>query len=267
MKTVDTIRYKATIAYDGTDYSGFQIQSNGRTIQGKIEAVLKKINKNEFVRIHPSGRTDAGVHAAGMVFHFDFPASIPEKGIFKAMNVLLPADISLLHLKPVEAEFHARYHALAKTYTYRVHNHEIRDPFTQRFALNHPYEMDEARVQEAVQLFLGTHDFTSFCSAKTVIENKVRTIYESTVEVDRDTNEWLFTFTGDGFLYNMVRIMVGTLIEVADGRLAVNTISEMFDAKDRSRSGKTIAANGLRLEKVYYDEEELRKRFSQYTVK
>lgn len=261
MQTIDIIRYKATIAYDGTEFSGFQIQPNGRTVQGEIETVLQTINKDQFIRIHPSGRTDAGVHAAGMVFHFDFPVSIPRDGVFKAMNVLLPPDIALLSLKPTEADFHARYHALAKTYTYRVHNHKIRDPFTHRFALHHPYEMDEVRAQEAVQQFLGTHDFTSFCSTKTVIENKVRTIYEAKVSVDKVANEWVFTFTGNGFLYNMVRIMVGTLIEVADGRREVEAIPEMFAAQDRGLTGKTIAARGLRLEKVYYDEEELKQRF------
>ena len=257
LKSVKTIRYKATIAYDGTEYSGFQVQDNGRTIQGEIEAALKRINKNQATRIHPSGRTDAGVHAAGMVFHFDFPASIPQEGLFKAMSVLLPADISILELEQVEDSFHARYDALAKTYTYRVHNHAIKNPFTRKFVLNHPYPLDEMKAKESLAFFTGTHDFTSFCSIKTVIENKVRTIYEATVTIDEETDEWLFKFTGNGFLYNMIRIMMGTIIEISDGRMASQKLPEIIEARDRELAGKTIAAHGLRLEKVYYDEAEL----------
>lgn len=262
MKSVETVRYKATIAYDGTEYSGFQVQDNGRTIQGEIEAALKRVNKNQAIRIHPSGRTDAGVHAAGMVFHFDFPASIPQEGLFKAMSVLLPADISMLELEQVEDSFHARYDAVAKTYTYRVHNNAVKDPFTRKFVLNHPYPLDEMKAKEALDFFRGTHDFTSFCSIKTVIENKVRTIYEVSVTIDDNTNEWVFTFTGNGFLYNMIRIIMGTIIEISDGRKAIADLPKIIEAKDRELAGKTIAAHGLRLEKVYYDEAELRDRIS-----
>lgn len=257
LQSVETVRYKATIAYDGTEYSGFQVQDNAQTIQGEIETVLKRINKNQSIRIHPSGRTDAGVHAAGMVFHFDYPTSISQEGLFKAMSVLLPDDISMLDLEQVEDSFHARYNAVAKTYTYRVHNHTVKNPFTRKYVLNHPYEMDEMKAKEALEFFIGTHDFTSFCSIKTVIENKVRTIYEATVSIDKVTNEWVFTFTGNGFLYNMIRIMMGTIIEISDGRMDVSELSKILEAQDRELAGKTIGANGLRLEKVYYDEAEL----------
>lgn len=257
LQSVETVRYKATIAYDGTEYSGFQVQDNAQTIQGEIETVLKRINKNQSIRIHPSGRTDAGVHAAGMVFHFDYPTSISQESLFKAMSVLLPDDISMLDLEQVEDSFHARYNAVAKTYTYRVHNHTVKNPFTRKYVLNHPYEMDEMKAKEALEFFIGTHDFTSFCSIKTVIENKVRTIYEATVSIDKVTNEWVFTFTGDGFLYNMIRIMMGTIIEISDGRMDVSELSKILEAQDRELAGKTIGANGLRLEKVYYDEAEL----------
>lgn len=257
MKSIETVRYKATIAYDGTDYSGFQVQDNGQTIQGEIETVLKRINKNQAIRIHPSGRTDAGVHAAGMVFHFDFPSSIPQEGLFKAMSVLLPEDISILALEHVEDSFHARYDAIAKTYIYRIHNHEIKDPFTRKFVLNHPYPLDEIKARNALDFFIGTHDFTSFCSIKTVIENKVRTIYQASLAIDHDTNEWVFTFTGNGFLYNMIRIMMGTIIEIADGRMPIEDLPRIIEAQDRELAGKTIAAYGLRLERVYYDEAEL----------
>lgn len=257
MHSSRTIRYKATVAYDGTDFFGFQVQPNVRTVQGEIEKALMKINKNIPVRIHPSGRTDAGVHAVGMVFHFDFPASIPTEGIFKGMSVLLPADISIIQLKAAADDFHARYQALGKTYTYRVDNNRIRSPFNRNFVLHHPYKMDVEKAQEALNVIVGTHDFTSFCSVKTDVEDKVRTIYEASVKVDADTNEWVFTFTGDGFLYNMIRIIMGTVLEIADGRKEVTAMAEILAGRNREKAGKTIAAKGLRLEGVYYTQNEL----------
>lgn len=250
---MNTVRYKATIAYDGTDFSGFQIQPNARTVQGEIEKALKTINKDLFVRIHPAGRTDSGVHAKAMVFHFDFSSSIPRDGVFKAVNVLTPSDITLMKLERVIDEFHARYHAIKKTYTYRVDNNELPDPFSRNFMLHHPYKMNKKKAQEALNSIIGKHDFTSFCSAKTDKEDKVRTLYEASVEVDERTNEWIFTFTGDGFLYNMIRIIVGTLLPIADGRREVDVMKEILEAKDREAGGQTISPNGLRLEKIHYD--------------
>ncbi|MDN6195492.1 MAG: tRNA pseudouridine(38-40) synthase TruA, partial [Atopostipes suicloacalis] len=172
------IRYKATIAYDGTDFSGFQIQPDERTVQGEIEKVLRKINKEKFVRIHPAGRTDAGAHAAGMVFHFDYTNKIPKEGLFMAINTLVSRDISLLELEKVSDNFHARYHAKAKTYIYRIHNQAIRNPFNRRFVYHHPYTMEAKRMNEALKVLIGRHDFTSFCSTKTDKDNKIRTIYD-----------------------------------------------------------------------------------------
>lgn len=259
MKSTQTVRYKGILAYDGTDFSGFQFQKNGRTVQDEVEKVLTKINNNQFIRIHPAGRTDAGVHAARMVIHFDYPNTIQPDGLFRALNVLLPADISLKNLEKTDEDFHARYYAIAKTYTYRINNQPVRNPFTRRFALHHPYQMDLEKAQRALGEIKGRHDFTSFSSTKTVIENKVRTIYEAKVEVDPETNEWLFTFTGDGFLYNMIRIIVGTVISIADGREDVSVMKEILEARDRTVAGKTIAAEGLRLECVFYSENELKK--------
>lgn len=251
-----SVRYKATIAYDGTEFSGFQVQPNARTVQGEIEKALKTINKDNFVRIHPAGRTDSGVHAQAMVLHFDFPQSIPKEGVFKAMNVLTPSDITLLNLERVANDFHARYHALRKTYTYRVDNNKLANPFTRNFVFHHPYKMDKLRVQKALDYLVGTHDFTSFCSAKTDKEDKVRTIYEASVEVDEEKNEWTFTFTGNGFLYHMIRIIIGTLLPIADGRREVESMKKILDAKNREAGGQTIAPNGLRLEEIYYEMDE-----------
>lgn len=252
MEAATTQRYKAIIAYDGTNFSGFQVQPNERTVQGEIEAALKRINKGKFIRIHPSGRTDAGAHAEGMVFHFDYSASIPTDGLFKAMNTLIPFDISLLKLEPVADDFHARYHAKAKTYVYRVHNHELRDPFKRNFVYQHTYPMDLERVQSALDVLIGTHDFTSFCSTRTDKEDKVRTIYDIRVEQDIDQNEWLFTFYGDGFLYNMIRIIMGTVLPIADGRWEVSKMNDILQAKDRNTAGTTLSARGLCLKMVHY---------------
>lgn len=258
MEKAETIRYKATIAYDGTNFSGFQIQPNERTVQGEIEKALKTINKDKFIRIHPSGRTDSGVHARAMVFHFDFPRSIPKEGLFKAINVLTPADISLYHLEEVAQDFHARYHAVGKTYTYRVDNQKIRNPFTRNHVLHHPYSMNIERAQLALDVLVGTHDFTSFCSTKTDKEDKVRTIYKATVERDETTQEWVFTFVGNGFLYNMIRIIIGTVLAIADGRREIAIMAEILEAKKRGAAGPTISPKGLYLEEVHYDREKLK---------
>lgn len=252
MKALNTQRYKATIAYDGTDFSGFQIQPNERTVQGEIESVLKKINKGKFIRIHPSGRTDAGAHALGMVFHFDYSTQVPREGLFKAMNTLLPFDISVLKLERVADDFHARYYATGKKYIYRVYNHRIRNPFNRNFVYQHPYPMDLERAQAALDLIIGTHDYTSFCSTKTDKKDKVRTIYDITVEQDPILNEWTFTFSGDGFLYNMIRVIMGTVIPIADGRWEISKIKEVLEARNRNVAGPTLSASGLCLKEVYY---------------
>lgn len=252
MEAVDMVRYKATIAYDGTDFSGFQVQPNGRTVQGELEKALAQINKDQFTRIHPSGRTDAGVHAAEMVLHFDYTKTIPEEGLFKALNVLTPDDISVLRLERVANDFHARYQATGKTYSYRVDNNPVKNPFTRNYMLHHPYPLNLEKAEEALTVIIGTHDFSSFCSMKTDKENKIRTVYQATVEVDETTNEWVFTFYGDGFLYNMIRIIVGTVLEIADGRREVKEMKEILEARDRNVAGPTIGPEGLRLEKVDY---------------
>lgn len=251
-----TVRYKATIAYDGTDFAGFQIQPNARTVQGEIEKALKIIQKDTPVRIHPAGRTDSGVHAKAMVFHFDFLKSIPQEGVFKALNVLTPSDIILIKLEQVTDVFHARYHAIKKTYTFRMNNNHLPNPFTRNFIFHHSYEMDKGRAQEALNYLVGEHDFTSFCSAKTDKEDKVRTIYEANVEVNEKTKEWIFTFTGDGFLYHMIRIIMGTLLPIADGRSEPIRMKQILESKDREAAGQTISPNGLCLEKIYYEMDE-----------
>lgn len=250
---METLRYKATIAYDGTHFSGFQIQPDERTVQNEVELALKTINKGNFIRIYPAGRTDAGVHAWGMVLHFDFPDTIPTDGLMRALNVLTPDDIIVRKLERTSKDFHARFCAKVKMYTYRIDNNRLANPFTRHYVLHHPYTMNEERVKKALAPLVGTHDFTSFCSVHTDKEDKRRTIYEASLKVDEETNEWLFAFRGDGFLYNMIRIIMGTILPIADGRSDVSTMKNALEAKDRTQAGHTISPKGLRLEWVDYD--------------
>lgn len=246
-------RYKAVIAYDGTQFAGFQVQPNTRTIQGELENVLSKLSKGEKIRVHGSGRTDAGVHARGQVIHFDFPFYIEPDGMQKALNALTTNEVTFSLVEQTDDQFHSRYLAKGKMYKYTVDNNQFRDPFLRHFSCHHRYPMTIDPVTEGLSYLVGTHDFTSFASTHGETATKVRTIYQATVEVDETTNKWTFTFVGNGFLYNMIRILMGTLLEVADGRRAASDIPLILEAKDREAAGKTSAPEGLCMEKVYYD--------------
>lgn len=249
-------RYKLTIAYDGTDYAGFQVQPNAETVQGEIETALYTMTKDTFIRIHGAGRTDAGVHAQGQVIHYDYPKELPAEGMKKALNALTSDAIAVKKAEIVSDTFHSRFLATGKKYQYRVDNKEVANPLQRHFTYHHPYKMDRKRVEQALQYFVGTHDFTSFTSAQSEIEDKVRTIHEASVQVDEETNEWTFTFRGTGFLYNMVRIIMGTLIEIADGRREPDDIPAILEAKDREKAGITLAPQGLCMVEVSYDRPE-----------
>lgn len=243
-------RLKCTIAYDGTHFSGFQVQPNGRTVQGDFEKALYKLHKGEEIRIHPSGRTDAGVHAHGQVIHFDSPLSIPIDRWQMALNTLLPDDIVALTIESVNTDFHARYNVVKKEYRYFLLNQKERDVFRKNHSYYYPYPINLDRIIEATEYLLGTHDFTSFCSTKSDKENKVRTIEE--IEIWKDGNEIVFRFVGNGFLYNMVRIIVGTLLKVGQGKLSPEDIKVILEKKDRQAAGKTAAAHGLHQWRVWY---------------
>lgn len=244
-------RYKCVIAYDGTAFSGYQIQPNKRTVQEEIERVLVKLHKGSLVKISASGRTDAGVHARGQVIHFDSPLSIPLEKWPVALNTLLPDDISVLKVEQVNEDFHARFHAVGKEYRYELNTAKHRDPFNRQFAYHYPYSLNIAAMQEAAKALLGTHDFTSFCSAKTEVEDRVRTITK--IDILEGDSKLTFRFRGNGFLYNMVRILVGTLLEVGAGMRPASSMQELLDQKDRRFAGKTAPAHGLYLWQVFYD--------------
>jgi len=243
-------RYKCTISYDGSNYSGFQIQPKDRTVQGEIERALRKLHKGIEVKIQASGRTDAGVHAKGQVIHFDSSLDIPAEKWPIALNAILPHDIVVADAEIVSESFHARYNVTAKEYRYFIQLGERRDPFKRNYAYYYPYALNVEAMREALNYFIGEYDFTSFCSAKTDKERKVRTI--TRVNLTKKEDMLIFSFQGNGFLYNMVRIMVGTLLDVGRGKKSPEDIPVIIEKKDRKAAGKTGSANGLYLWKVWY---------------
>lgn len=209
------VRYKAIIAYDGTNFNGFQKQPNGRTVQEEVEKTLQKMANGKEITVFGSGRTDAGVHAIGQVIHFDYPEERPLERMRFALDTQSPEDIAVRQVEIVSEEFHARYLVKEKTYQFRVDIGKPRSPFRRHYASYFPYPIDLEKIQRALPDLLGTHDFTSFCASGSSIEDKVRTIYEAKMEVNETKDELLFTFRGNGFLYKMIRILVGTLLKLA----------------------------------------------------
>ncbi|WP_139365019.1 tRNA pseudouridine(38-40) synthase TruA [Litchfieldia alkalitelluris] len=243
-------RLKCTISYDGTHFNGYQIQPNKRTVQETIEQVLTQMHKSP-VRITGSGRTDAKVHAMGQVITFDTTLDIPSVRWKKALNTLLPDDIAIIHVEQVTEDFHARFSVVKKEYRYKISRTVEKDVFSRHYLYHYPYQLDLEMINFAMNLIKGTHDFTSFCSAKTDVKDKVRTIYEAGIIENED--ELIFRFVGNGFLYNMVRILVGTLLEVGQKRISLEQIEQMLEVHDRSLAGKTAPGHGLYLWKVDYD--------------
>lgn len=246
-------RVKATVAYDGTNFSGYQLQPGLRTVQLEIDRALVKIHKDETIHSVASGRTDAGVHANGQVLHFDTPLSLPEDRWKMALNVLLPTDIRIIDVVYVDEEFHARYSATGKTYVYKWSSAEVHSPFERHYSVHlGRSKPDLERMKEAATYLIGTHDFTSYCSSKTATSNRIRTVRLLTLEKQGD--ELIMTIEGDGFLYNMVRTIAGMLFAVGVGRYTPMDIKKILDLKDRQAAGKTAPAHGLYLEEVTYDE-------------
>ncbi|MHC5372340.1 tRNA pseudouridine(38-40) synthase TruA [Enterococcus sp. LJL120] len=247
------VRYKAIIAYDGTNFNGFQNQPNGRTVQGEIEKTLKMMNNGQGITIFGSGRTDAGVHAIGQVIHFDHPEERPLERMRYALDTQTPEDIACREVAIVKDDFHARYHVIEKTYEFRVDIGKPRSPFRRFYASFYPYPLDLDKIQQALPDLLGTHDFTSFCATGSSVEEKVRTIYQAEMTVNATGDELLFTFRGDGFLYKMIRILVGTLLKIGNGRMAVDSLPKIIAAKDRNAAGPTAHPEGLYLKEVKYE--------------
>lgn len=248
-------KLKCTISYDGTNFSGYQIQPNKRTVQSEIERILTSMHKGEHVRIYSSGRTDAGVHARSQVFHFETPLEIPLGNWQKALNAQLPDDIFVHSVETVEESFHARFSAVEKEYKYFILLTEERNVFLRNYRYIMNEKIDDSLLEAACRVFEGTHDFTAFSSARSTVKgDKVRTLNH--VGFERKKNELVFTLRGDGFLYHMVRIIVSVLLEAGRGEITPREIERMFIAKDRGKSGKTLPPQGLFLWEVRYEDVE-----------
>ncbi|WP_246023343.1 tRNA pseudouridine(38-40) synthase TruA [Enterococcus nangangensis] len=247
------MRYRAIIAYDGTNFHGFQTQPVGRTVEEELTKTLTKINSGQPVAVFGSGRTDAKVHARGQVIHFDLPQVRPLEKIRFALDTQTPDDIACLKVEEVAEDFHARYHVVQKTYEFRVDTAKARNPFKRHYASYFPYPVDLTKMRVALEALCGTHDFTSFCASGSTVEDKVRTIHQATVEYLPQEEELLFTFTGDGFLYKMVRIIVGTVLKMGNERLDYQLIPEILAGRDRNLAGPTAHPEGLYLVKVEYE--------------
>lgn len=240
---------KVITAYCGTAYHGFQRQENAIGVQNILDEKLSLLT-NAPVRTNGCSRTDTGVHANEYCFSFETEHGIPCDNIIRGMNSILPDDISILSCEEAPADFHARYSCKGKEYVYLLLNRQSKDPFLADRALHYPYKLDIELMRREARDFVGTHDFTSFCGTANQKENSIRTIEYFNIE--KSENLVKFIVKGDGFLYNMVRIMVGTLIFINEGKLPAGSIPSILEARDRDAAGKTIQAQGLYLNKVFY---------------
>lgn len=237
------------ICYDGSRYKGWQrLSGTENTLQGKLEQTLSRI-LSEPIELFGSGRTDAGAHAMGQVANFHCENPMPCEEILSALRRYLPEDIGIESCQEVAPRFHARLNCKAKTYHYRIWNSEKPCVFQRRFVYVMPEPLDVEKMQKTAKLFIGTHDFSAFCANKKMKKSTVRTLTE--ISVKREGEEIVLSFTGDGFLYNMVRIMVGTLIEIGLHKRQTESISALFGAK-REESGFLAPAQGLCLMEVEY---------------
>lgn len=244
------MNYRLLLKYDGTKLNGWQKQGNTEnTIQGKLEAILERMY-GESVEIHGSGRTDAGVHALGQVANFHAPANFSSEEIKITLNEYLSKDIRVLKVEIAEERFHARLTAKGKTYEYRIDNGETADPFSRKYTMREERPLDLEAMKKAASFLLGTHDFKSFCANKKMKKSTVRTITKILIEEKEGIVS--IRYTGNGFLYNMVRILTGTLIEVGRGMRKPEELRDIIEAEDRGAAGFTAPAQGLFLVEVDY---------------
>ena len=243
---------KVFISYNGAAYHGFQRQDNAITVQEVLEKALGKLLKIPPPTVYGCSRTDAGVHARRFCFNAHIDSSIPCDGFVKGMNTLLPRDIAVLSCEDADEEFHARYCAKGKEYVYLISTKPQRDVFLQNLAYHYPYKPDIAAMNRAAHLLVGEHDFAAFCRAegKSRVKSTVRTIYDISVTQREDMCE--LRICGNGFLYNMVRIVAGTLLYVSEGRRTEDDIMDALESGNRALGGVTLPPEGLYLNEVFY---------------
>ena len=250
---------RLVLAYDGTDFHGWQRQPASPTIQACLEDALHKLT-GESNQVYGSGRTDAGVHAVQQVAHFQTLSPIPGANLVKALNDLLPSAVRVLAVEEAAPDFHARYDVSSKTYRYRILQTPVCSPFLSRFVCHHPYPLDQARMARAARYFQGEHDFASFAASdgcedeEAGTKSMVRVIFRSHWLWRPRTSMLVYEVTGSGFLHHMVRNMVGTLMEVGRGKLTPRDVLRILAARDRSQAGPTAPAQGLCLVKVEYED-------------
>lgn len=244
-------RIALSLAYDGTHFYGYQIQPEKRTVQGVVEEALMKLHKGNRIRVYSSGRTDTGVHARSQIIHFDTPLNLQERQWEKALNSLLPDDVIVMDVAYAPQQFHARFQCKEREYRYRLLRSKKQDVFRRNITYHYPYPLSLEAMREAAHYIIGTHDFSAFCSSGSSVENKVRTIYD--IEISEEGDELIFKLRGNGFLHNMVRIIVGTLLEVGAGKREPSEMELLLAKKDRTLAGKTVPGHGLILWDVKYD--------------
>jgi tRNA pseudouridine38-40 synthase len=250
--------FKLTLAYDGTDFHGWQMQKGKPTVQGEIVSVLRRLTQED-IQLYGSGRTDAGVHALGQVANFRTRSGLSALEFQRALNALLPMSIRVVATEETGPAFNARFSAKGKIYRYRLYRGKVVPPFLWRYVLHYPFPLDEEAMRNAAARYVGVHDYSSFAASTGSEEddrerNMVREIFAAKLERTEDGEELWFTVHGQSFLRYMVRKMVGTLLDVGRGKLAPIGIDELFALKDRSRSGPTAPPQGLCMVKVEYEE-------------
>lgn len=241
-------RKMLTISYIGTNYCGWQVQKNGLSVQECVCKAFCELYGHD-VNVTGCSRTDSGVHASNYCLHFDDTKNIDNIKIVKALNVYLPDDISAISCIDVAEDFHARYSCKEKTYKYKIYTGE-RNPFLHNRAFRYYKDIDVKKINKFAENLLGTHDFSAFCSSGSSVENKVRTLKEAYASAENGVIT--FTFTADGFLYNMVRILSGTFLAVNEGKIDVSDGLKIIESKSRELAGNTLPACGLYLESIKY---------------
>lgn len=242
-------RIKLTVAYDGTDYCGWQIQPNGITVEAVLNRALSRLTREE-LRVIGASRTDAGVHARGNIAVFDTASAIPAKRFAYAVNPLLPEDIVVVNSEEVPETWHPRYQNSVKTYEYHILNREMPDPLRRKYTWHVSFPLDIDKMRTAAAYLKGGHDFQSFCSIHTEAKTTVRTVYS--LNIEQEGEEIIIRISGNGFLYNMVRIIAGTLVEVGRGFRTPESVRDMLKDCNREKAGATAPPQGLVLAGIRY---------------
>ena len=244
-------RIMLRVAYDGTDFCGWQIQNEKRTVEGELNTAINKLTGEDILVIGAS-RTDSGVHAKGNVAVFDTESAIPADKFMYALNTLLHEDVSVVDSLQVSDDFHPRHCKSVKTYEYRIYTSRINDPLKRRYAYRFPANLDVEAMDEAAKYLIGVHDFKSFCCVRTQAETTVREIFSA--DVFRDGEDIVIRVSGAGFLYNMVRIIAGSLMEVGSGKYEASHIKEVLEKTDRTSAGFTAEPQGLTLIGIEFED-------------